>query len=233
MSELINKKENNTFKYTDIDNKKYNFKIDGIFENYAGNYVIMNKNTYEKVIGEYKTNIIYINLKNDKKEEKISKDIMKNDSVISIVSIKQTMKSVKNMLNTLNSVVLVLLILSGSLSFVVLYNLSYINICERKREIATLKVLGFDDKEVDNYINKEIIIMTVIGIIFGLLIGSFLSNIIVRTIEINQVRFVRQIKIESYIYTSLIIMIFTIIVSTIIHFYLKKIDMIESLKSVE
>ena len=152
---------------------------------------------------------------------------------MSIMSVNQTIKSVNNMLKSLNSVVAILIFLSGALSFVVLYNLSYINISERKREIATLKVLGFTDKEVDDYIVKETVILTIIGIVIGLIFGIFLTNVILDTVEIEVVRFVHHINISSYIITSFIVMLFTIIVSVIIHFTLKKIDMIESLKSVE
>ena len=137
------------------------------------------------------------------------------------------------MLKSLNNVVAILIFLSGALSFVVLYNLSYINITERKREIATLKVLGFTNKEVDDYIIKETIILTLLGIIFGLVFGIFLTNVILDTVEIEVVRFIHHIKFYSYIKTSLLVMLFTIIVSILIHFALKKIDMIESLKSVE
>ena len=152
---------------------------------------------------------------------------------MSIMSVSQTIKSVNNMLKSLNSVVLILIVLSGALSFVVLYNLSYINISERKREIATLKVLGFTDKEVDDYIVKETIILTIMGIALGLIFGILLTNIIINTVEIEIVRFIHRIKISSYLITAFMIMLFTIIVSIIIHFALKKIDMIESLKSVE
>ena len=152
---------------------------------------------------------------------------------MSIMSVSQTIKSVNNMLKSLNSVVLILIVLSGALSFVVLYNLSYINISERKREIATLKVLGFTDKEVDDYIVKETIILTIMGIVFGLIFGILLTNIIINTVEIEIVRFIHRIKISSYLITAFMIMLFTIIVSIIIHYALKKIDMIESLKSVE
>ena len=149
------------------------------------------------------------------------------------MSVNQTIKGVNNMLKSLNNVVAILIFLSGALSFVVLYNLSYINITERKREIATLKVLGFTNKEVDDYIIKETIILTLLGIIFGLVFGIFLTNVILDTVEIEVVRVIHHIKFYSYIKTSLLVMLFTIIVSILIHFALKKIDMIESLKSVE
>ena len=137
------------------------------------------------------------------------------------------------MLSSLDNVVIILIVLSGLLSFSVLYNLSYINISERKREIATLKVLGFYPKEVDNYIIKEMTIITIFGILFGLFIGTFVTYIIVDLIEMNLVQFIHVIRLNSYIYSFLLMSLFTIIVSIIIHFALKKIDMIESLKSVE
>ena len=193
----------------------------------------MNKKTYEDNIDKYENNITYLKIDDVKNEEKLSKELLKNDDIMSIMSVNQTIKGVNNMLKSLNSVVLILIILSGALSFVVLYNLSYINISERKREIATLKVLGFTDKEVDDYIVKETIILTIIGIVLGLVFGIFLTNVIVNTVELDMVRFIHHIKLSSYLITSFMIMLFTIIVSIIIHYALKKIDMIESLKSVE
>ena len=233
LSDLTKNKVNDNIMLKSPTGNKYKFNVSGVFKNYAGHYVIMNKSTYEKQLGEYKINASYINLNNIKNEEKVIKRLIDNENVISVMSLKSTIKSVDNMLKSLNSVVLILIILSGLLSFVILYNLSYINVSERKREIATLKVLGFTDKEVDNYIVKETIILTIIGIILGLVFGIFLTRIIVNTIEISQVRFLRDIKLLSYLVTSGFILGFTFIVNFITHFALKKIDMIESLKSVE
>jgi putative ABC transport system permease protein len=119
------------------------------------------------------------------------------------------------------------------LSFVVLYNLSYINISERKREIATLKVLGFYNGEVDNYIIKENFIITIVGILLGMLVSKPFVNYVVDAIEMDLVKFIHNIEPISYLYTFLFMILFTIIVSIIIHRALTKIDMIESLKSVE
>lgn len=233
LADLENKKIGDKIKITSLDNKEYEFIISAICENYVGHYVFMNKYTYEKNIDRYNVNISYLNIDNLVNEEKISKKIMSNENVISIISVASTIDTINDMLNSLNSVVLILIFLSGALSLVVLYNLSYINISERKREIATLKVLGFTDKEVDNYITKETIILTLIGIILGLVFGIFLTNIIINTVEIEMVRFLHNIKIISFIITSIIVMLFTLIVNKVIHYTLKKIDMIESLKSVE
>lgn len=233
LSQLTNKNVNDKIILTDSNNKEYEFIISGICENYVGNYVFMNKNTYENKIGIYNTNVSFIKIDNLKYEDKVLKKLLSNDNIISAVSVNQTISGVNNMLKSLDSVVAILIFLSGSLSFVVLYNLSYINICERKREIATLKVLGFTNKEVDDYIVKETIILTIIGIILGIVFGIFLTNVILNTVEIEMVRFNRYIKPTSYIITAFMVMLFTFIVSIIIHFYLKKVDMIESLKSVE
>ena len=143
------------------------------------------------------------------------------------------MKTVSDMLNTMNYVVVILIVASALLAFVVLYNLANINIAERQREIATLKVLGFYDREVDNYINKENLIFTILGVIIGLVFGTFLTTGLISSIEIDSLRFMQNITILSYIYSAIITIAFSIIVNFIIHFVLKKINMIESLKSVE
>ena len=137
------------------------------------------------------------------------------------------------MLNSLNKVVWILIVLAAILAFVVLYNLANINICERKREIATLKVLGFYDKEVDQYITKETVLLTFLGILIGLVVGKYLTHVVVGTVEIERARFMNWIHMPSYVYAALFSAFFTIIVNFVTHFKLKKIDMIESLKSVE
>ncbi len=233
LSELTNTSVGDRIEFTDSTGKTYQFKVSSICENYAGNYIFIDRATYEEKIEEYSTNVIYMNLKDLKQEKDISKKILENDHVMSIVSSVDTISTISDMLKTLDSVVVLLIFLSGALSFVVLYNLSFINISERKREIATLKVLGFTHKEVDNYINKETMILTVIGILFGLLFGTFLTNFIVDTVEIEMVRFIHHINFTSFIFSGFMTLLFTIIVNVIIHYTLKKIDMIESLKSVE
>ena len=233
LAELTHTNIGDYVKFKDSTGKAYKLKVSKVFENYAGNYIIMSKSMYEKKIDTYNTNIVYINLTNPQKEKKVLQKLMNDNKVMSIISAKTTLKNVDDMLKTLNSVVFILILLSGALSFVVLYNLSIINISERKREIATLKVLGFTDKEVDNYVNKETIIITVIGIIIGLLFGIVLTNWIVTTVEVDMVRFIHKIKISSFITTAVMISLFTLIVNLLTHFILKKIDMIESLKTVE
>ena len=221
------------FKFTDIDEKEYELEVSDIVENYVSNYIYIDRSTYEDIIGEYKTNVVLITFDDINNEESITTELMKNHHVMSIVKRAQTMSNVTNMLKSLDYIVLILLVLSGSLAFVVLYNLSYINISERKREIATLKVLGFYNIEVDNYIIKENFIITVIGILLGMLLSKPFVNYVVDAIEMDLVKFIHHIDILSYLYTFGFMILFTIIVSIIIHHALRKIDMIESLKSIE
>lgn len=233
LSKLTEKKVGDKISIKEPSGKTYEFIISGVCENYVGHYLFMSKSTYESNIRDYETNIVYLNIDNLKNEEYLRKELLQNNNVMSVLSVNSTISAVNDMLKSLNSVVAILIILSGALSFVVLYNLSYINISERKREIATLKVLGFTDKEVDKYITKETMILTLIGIVLGLIFGMFLTNVILSTVEIEMVRFIRNIKWISYVITAAIVILFTLIVNRIIHYTLKKIDMIESLKSVE
>lgn len=221
--------------FIDGDDIQYQFKIENITKNHVGHYVYMSKEIYEQNIKSYETNIVYLNTKNisDEVQNEISENILTMNGVASISSISVLMKSVSDMLKTMNYVVVVLIVASAMLDFVVLYNLANINIAERQREIATLKVLGFHDNEVDNYINKENIIFTVLGIALGLILGTFLTSAIIGSIEIDVLKFMRNIKAISYVYSAVITLLFSFIVNFIIHFVLKKIDMIESLKSVE
>ena len=179
--------------FIDGDDVQYQFKIENIAKNHVGHYVYMSKEIYENNFKPYKTDIVYLNTKNisDEVQNEISENILTMNGVASISSISVLMKSVSDMLNTMNYVVLVLIVASAMLDFVVLYNLANINIAERQREIATLKVLGFHDNEVDNYINKENIIFTVLGIALGLILGTFLTSAIIGSIEIDVLKFMK------------------------------------------
>lgn len=235
LADLENIKVNDTITLLDNDNNSYEFKVGYIVDNYIGHYVYVSKNLYESLKYSYKPNIVYTNTKELSEEEKdeLSQALLSNEEIRSITYKDELMESVDNMLKSLDKVVVILIILAALLSFVVLYNLSNININERKREIATLKVLGFYDNEVDIYVTRENIIFTIIGILLGLFLGTFLTEIVIKTVEMDMARFIHEISINSYLYAAIISLIFTIIVDRVTHFALKKIDMIESLKSVE
>ena len=187
-AEILGVKAGDNITFIDGDDVYYTFKVKNIAKNHVSHYVYMSKDFYEKNLKEYKTDIVYFNTKNisDEAQDQISKDILGFDGVASVSLISSLMKSVSDMLNTMNYVVVILIVASAMLDFVVLYNLANINIAERQREIATLKVLGFYDKEVDNYINKENIIFTILGVALGLVFGTFLTSAIIGSIEIDK-----------------------------------------------
>ena len=215
--------------------EEFNLKVTAIAENYIENYAYLNKATYEEIFGEYQTNVILVKTADltEEKQDELDKNILNNEAVSSIISSEDTIDTVNDMMGSLDSVVVILVDAPAILAFVVMYNLSNINISERQREIATLKVLGFYDKEVDNYITKENIVLTIIGIILGLIIGVYLSHFIITTCETETLMFVRHVNILSYVYSIAITAVFMVIVNITTHFTLKKINMIDSLKSVE
>ena len=158
---------------------------------------------------------------------------MNKTEVSSASRISTMMGSLDDTLKSLDYVVIILIVSAGLLAFVVLYNLANVNISERIRELATIKVLGFYDKEVYDYVTRETIILTIIGIILGLFGGYCLNYYLIGTCEINILRFSKIVNPISFVYATLITIVFTLIVNIFTYFALKKIDMIESLKSVE
>ena len=234
VAQLLNVKSGDKIILKDNDDNEREIEITGICENYINHYMYMTKATYEKIYGkEYKTNILFVNYENVENEEELAKEIMENKEVASIFRITTMKSTLNDMMQSLNYVVIVLIVSAGLLAFVVLYNLSNVNISERIRELATIKVLGFYDREVYTYISRETVLLTIIGIILGIFGGYFLNYFILGTCEIDMLRFAKIIKPMSVVYSVVITLIFTFIVNTITYFTLKKIDMIESLKSVE
>ena len=169
----------------------------------------------------------------EEQEKNLAKEFLKNDYISAVSFTSGTKDIFSEVMENMNLVVWILIISAGMLAFIVLYNLSNVNISERIRELATIKVLGFYDKEVYNYVSRESVLLTIIGIGLGLFAGYFLNLFIMETCELDVMMFQKRVNIESYIYAILITVLFTIIVNIITYFSLKKIDMIESLKSVE
>lgn len=231
LAELQGIKVGDTITILDGDTKEYTLKITDIVKNYMGHYIYIDKSQIE----EYEPNTVFLktNKLTKSEQDNLTKELLKNDSIINVIHTETLMDSTSDMIKSLDLIIAVLIILAAALSFVVLYNLSNINITERKREIATLKVLGFYNKEVDNYITRENLILTILGIIPGCVLGYFLMFITIGTVEMENTRFLRTIAPISYLYSGIIALIFTFIVNIVTHFSLKKIDMIESLKSVE
>ncbi len=237
LAQLINAKIGDEVTLIDSDNNEFKAKVGGITEHYISHYIYMTENLYEKTFGkDIDSNVLltqYANEISEQEEDILSKEILKNPKVASVTLTSYLMRTIEDTLKAMNLVVYVLIISAGLLAFIVLYNLANINISERIRELATIKVLGFYDKEVYDYITREIVLLTIIGILLGLVFGYFLSSFILKTCEIEILRFKRLIRLPSYIYACVITIIFTVIVNFITYFSLKKVDMIESLKSVE
>ena len=237
LAQLINAKKGDEIYLVDSENNEYKVKVGAVTEHYISHYVYMTNNLYNKIFGENANeNVLFAQYSqslDEQKENELSKTILENSKVSAVTLTSYLMETINNTLSAMNLVVYVLIISAGLLAFIVLYNLANVNISERIRELATIKVLGFYDKEVYDYVTREIMLLTIIGICLGLVFGYILNSFILGTCEIGILRFKKIITIPSYVYASLITVIFTTIVNFITFFSLKKIDMIESLKSVE
>lgn len=229
LAKLLDLKKDDIIEFTGADT--YKEKISQITENYLFHYIYLPNNLYQRK--DYNTILIKTNSMTEKEEKILANELKKIPGVSSITFTSATRHVFDDTMDNFAYVSLILIISAGTLAFVVLYNLSSVNISERRRELATIKVLGFYDKEVYQYINRENTILTIIGILLGLGIGNILTMYIIKTCEIDMLMFNPVINWPSYLYAILITVIFAISVNIIIYFSLKKIDMIESLKSVE
>lgn len=216
--------------------KERTVKISQICENYMSHYLYMTPAVYKAAYGkEPEYNSIYYRTegRTTKEAESVGEAALKLDGALSVSYTTELRQQVDDMLQSLDIVIVVLIISAGMLAFVVLYNLNNINITERKRELATLKVLGFYDKEVTEYVYRENILLTLIGSVFGMLLGKILHRFIIVTVEIDSVMFGRNINTISFVYAFLLTVVFSLFVNGVMYFKLKKINMVESLKSVE
>lgn len=219
------------------DKETRTVKISGITEHYASHYLYMTEDMYNELFGDMpEYNMIYFTngIPDDEAvAEEFSERMMECDGVLSVILNSKSSSSFSDMLGMIDLVIVVLIISAGALAFVVLYNLTNVNITERIREIATLKVLGFYDREVSAYTFRENIILSVMGSGVGLLLGIVLLQFVVQTAEIDEVMFGRNIHPTTFIYSFIITVIFSLLVNLIMTRVLKKISMVESLKSVE
>lgn len=234
---LLNAKAGDTIEIKDEENGNKKVKIAHICENYMGHYIFFTPSYYEKVYGENSeyNSIFFAGQKGDTQEDynKIGEDILTQDGALSVSYMRDIEKQLDDMLKSLNLVIVVLIISAGMLAFVVLYNLNTVNITERQRELATLKVLGFYDLEVAEHVYRENVLLTFIGAAVGVVLGKFLHTFIIDTVEVDTAMFGRNINFSSYMYSLLFTILFSLIVNGIMYFKLKKIDMVESLKSIE
>lgn len=239
LAKLLDIKQGDKITIKNSNDKQAEVEVKGITRNYLMHYMYISPEYYESIFGEkIKYNTILLKeqsevKKSEESENKLGKKILENSNISKVTFMSQTKSIFDEVMDNMTFVVWILIISAGLLAFVVLYNLANVNISERIRELATIKVLGFYDKEVYDYVGRETTILTIIGILLGLIAGYFLEMFILKTCELDILMFDTRISIWSYVYSASLTILFTLIVSVVTYFALKKIDMIESLKSVE
>ena len=222
-------KEGDTIALLDSDEKEYPVTVCGICENYVGHYVHMTASYYKKVFGERpRDNVLLV-----KATENPAERVTKIKGVITYNSIDETRDHFHESMKSLDVVVWIIIGAAAALAFLVLFNLTNINVTERVRELATLKVLGFYDGETASYVYRENIILTLMGSALGLLGGKWLHRWLIGTIEMEYMIFGHGLHGRSYLYAVILTVIFSLSVNFFSYFYIRKIDMVESLKSVE
>ena len=232
----LNVKEGDNVLIHDEDNKQAMVKVSGVMEMYINNYIFMTSEYYSQVFGYTPDNNRILGIltsDGDDIQSVIGDRYLTDNNVKSLTFVKANITRFENMIQSLDLVTWVLIISAGMLAFVVLYNLTNVNISERIREIATIKVLGFYDREVGEYVYRENIILTLIGGVFGLLLGMALHAYIMTTIELDGVMFGTKINISSFLISYGITILFSLLINIFMYPSLKKIPMVESLKSVE
>ncbi|MBR3267930.1 MAG: FtsX-like permease family protein [Oscillospiraceae bacterium] len=208
-------------------------RVKAVMENYAFNRVFMTPALYEKLFGEYRTNCFYANLKSGTDENAFAETVLQDDTVQRLEFTSNSGNSFRKLVRALGYVVILVIVSSGLLAFAVLYNLANINIIERKRELATIKVLGYYDREVYSYIFRENIVSSVCGMVCGLIAGIFLCRYVVKTAEVDVVMFAPDIPWYCFACAAAVTIGFTLLINLILRRRLRNIDMAGSLKAVE
>lgn len=226
-----------TIKLKAGDNRQYKMKIAAIVENYTGHFAYLSPNYYQTVFSkapQYRNEFLLF----DKKltgavETTIGEKLMSNGKVLNVTFLSSASNALDDTIHSLNIVVWVLIVVSGLLAFIVLYNLTNINVSERIRELSTIKVLGFYDNEVTMYVYRENIVLTLMGIVVGCFFGKVVHSYVLKTVEVDMLMFSPTVHWVSYLYSALITLVFTLLVMVIMHRKLRKVDMIEALKANE
>ena len=235
LSKLLDISVNDTITLIDENNNSYDVKVDKITENYVAHYLYMSPSYYQKIFNkEQLYNAQLINFNDDKEsDDEISSKLLECGNVSNVTLKSQIQKTTEDSNDSMNLVMIVIIVAAGSLAFVVLYNLNNINVSERIRELSTIKVLGFFNKEVTMYISRENIILTLIGVIVGSALGKVLHTFIINTAETDTMMMYPNISIYTYIFSALLTILFSVIVMILMHIKLKKVNMIDALKSNE
>lgn len=220
----------------DSNNEEYQVKVSAVTENYVLHYVYMTPAYYTEVFGDdpvYNTQLLNYSAQDKQWEDTFGEKLTANGQVALVSFSSGVGEAFDGTMKSMDVVIVVLIVSAAALAFVVLYNLTNINVSERVRELSTIKVLGFYDKEVTMYIYRENILLTLLGIIFGGALGILLHGFVLSTAELDATMFAPLIKWQSYLYAALLTVLFSGIVMAFMHLKLKRIHMIEALKSVE
>ncbi len=226
-------KKGDTILLRDSDNNEMHLKITGICENHIYNYVYIAPESYEKQIGDVVFKNVYVRLPDASDIHEVSAALMKADGVTAVTVNSDMLSRISQMMSCMNYIVIIIIICAGALAFIVLYNLNNINITERVREIATIKVLGFYPKETASYVFRENMVLTAIGCGLGLILGKWFHRFVMGEIQIDMVSFNVQINAVSYLFSVLLTMGFAWIVNCMMTGKLERINMAESLKSID
>lgn len=235
-SQVLDFSLKDTIRVQNSDFKEKRVKVTGIVQNYLGNTIYMSKNTYKTLFGSYEDNAVLANFRGDISKQQKDSYVQKledREGVLSVVSTSSMQDAFETSFSLITSVVYLILAMAAALAFVVLFTLSTTNISERVRELATIKVLGFYDKEVHSYVNKETLLLTFLGILAGLPAGTILAQSLTYVLNMPSIHFAVTIRPISYLYTVILSFGFAVIVNLITNRVLNHIDMVESLKSME
>ncbi|HHV98639.1 MAG TPA: FtsX-like permease family protein [Clostridiaceae bacterium] len=236
LSKLLRVGVGDTIKYRDTNNVTYDINITGIAENYITHYIFMTPE-YFRTISEkspaYNSVVFNATESANIDGDTIAEELMSEDAVLGVIMTRSIADKIKDTMESLDYVVMILIMSAGALAFVVLYNLTNINITERVREIATIKVLGFRDREVSAYVYRENMVLTLIGTMTGLILGFWLHRYVIQTMEIDSMMFGQYAHLKSYLLSIILTLVFSIFVNFFVHNKLKNVNMVEALKSVE
>ena len=234
LSELLKVSVGDTF-FLDGD-VRGDVTVAGIYEHYTGHFIYMTPGYYENALhADGEPNAYLLNFTSDDTDtcNAIFEKLLDMSGVATTSRMRDTQDTYMHSMERVDFVVVIIILAAAALAMVVLFNLSNINITERQRELATIKLLGFYDREVSAYVYRENIVLTVFGILIGCFMGHWLHIYLVRSTEIDLMMFGRQTKATAYLYAAILTTIFSFLVNVLAHFRMKKIDMVESLKSAE
>lgn len=233
MAELLKVETGDVITLDINDSDTFDIEVKGIVEHYIEHYVYMSPTTFENLSGEetqFNSRLLLYD-ENELDESQLGQLLTNEDAVQGVVFVESIQDAFQDSMDSLDVVTVVLIVSAASLAFVVLYNLTNINVSERIRELSTIKVLGFYDKEVTMYVYRENFVLTILGILSGFVLGFFMHRFVLQTAEIDIMRFARQINLSSYGYSFLLMFFFSSLVMLVMHFKLKRVDMVEALKT--